>query len=67
VKLADKPAQMLLLPVISHTGAALTVRILVHVLIQPFALVTVTVYVPAVVKLLMVAPVAANPPGPVQL
>ena len=67
VKLADCPAQILLLPVILHTGAAFTVSVLVQVDEQPEAFVTVTVYVPAAVRLLIVAVVAVKPPGPVQL
>jgi hypothetical protein len=44
--------------VISQLGVGLTVSVLLQELVQPAALVTVTVYVPAAVRLLIVAPVA---------
>jgi hypothetical protein len=58
---------MLLLPVMLQTGAGLTVSVRLQLETQPAAFVTITVYVPANVRLLMVAPVAVNPEGPVQL
>jgi hypothetical protein len=48
-------------------GAAVTVIVLLAVLMQPAALVTVTLYCPAKAGVLMVAVVAVKPPGPVQL
>jgi hypothetical protein len=58
VKLAEVPAQIVLLPVILQLGASLTVRTLLQELVHPAALVTVTLYVPAAVRLLITAPVA---------
>ena len=60
----EAPKHISLLPVMVHVGNALTVRTLVQVDVQPDAFVTVTVYVPATVKLLMVAVAAVYPPGP---
>ena len=48
----------MLLPVISHVGGGFTVNTLLHELVQPPAAVTVTLYVPAAVRLLIVAVVA---------
>ena len=67
VKLVDVPAQMVLLPVITHAGSAFTVNVLLQVEVQPEALVTVAVYIPATVKLLIVAVAAVYPPGPLQV
>ena len=64
-KEVDPPEHMMLLPVMLHSGNGLTVSVLEQVLLQLFALVTVTVYVPAAVKPLMVAVEAVKPPGPV--
>ena len=43
---------------ISQTGSGFTVSTLLQELVHPAALVTVTLYVPAAVRLLIVAPVA---------
>ena len=55
----EPPAQMEPLPVIVQIGPGLTVTVLVQTLLHPLWLVTVTVYVPAVVTViqLVVAPV----------
>jgi hypothetical protein len=58
VKVAELPTQIVLLPVISQLGGGLTVSVLLQELVQPAALVTVTLYVPAAVRLLIVALVA---------
>ena len=58
VKHVDPPWQIVLLPVISHAGFVTTVNVLLQELVHPAALVTVTLYVPAAVKLLIVALVA---------
>ena len=58
VKVAELPTQIVLLPVISQLGGGLTVNILLQELVHPAALVTVTLYVPAAVRLLIVAVVA---------
>ena len=46
-----------------QTGLSTTVRVLLHVLVHP-ALVTVTLYVPAAVRLVITAVEAVKPPGP---
>ena len=48
----------MLLPEILHSGFAITVNTLLQELVHPAALVTVTLYVPAAVRLLITAPVA---------
>ena len=58
MKLADPPWQIVLLPEISQTGFVTTVNTLLQELVHPAALVTVTLYVPAAVRLLIVALVA---------
>jgi hypothetical protein len=58
VKVAELPTQIVLLPVISQLGGGLTVSVLLQELVQPAPLVTVTEYVPAAVRLLIVALVA---------
>ena len=58
VKLADVPAQIVLLPAISQVGFVITVNVRLQELVQPAALVTVTLYVPAAVRLLITAVVA---------
>jgi hypothetical protein len=58
VKHVDPPWQIVLRPVISHAGFVTTVNVLLQELVHPAALVTVTLYVPAAVKLLIVAVVA---------
>ena len=59
VNTVDVPEQMILLPVIAAVGNGLTVKARVAVAVQPAALVTVTVYVPAVDTVIaaVVAPV----------
>jgi hypothetical protein len=67
VKLVELPVHITLVPLISQAGCELIVSVLVQVLMQPVGLVTTTVYVPAMVRVLMVTPVAGvNPAGPVQ-
>ena len=46
-KIVVDPVQIELVPVIVQVGNGFTVSILAHLLWQPFASVTVTVYVPA--------------------
>jgi hypothetical protein len=59
VKLAELPAHIVWLPgAISQLGRLLTVSVLLHELEHPAALVTVTLYVPAAVTLLIAAVVA---------
>jgi hypothetical protein len=59
VKLAEVPEHIVWLPGrISQTGSGFTVSVLLHELVHPWALVTVTLYVPAAVMLLMTAVVA---------
>jgi hypothetical protein len=58
VKLADVPAQIVLLPVILQLGVGFTVSVLLQELVQPPAAVTVTLYVPAAVRLQICAVVA---------
>ena len=55
----DLPEQISRLPVIEQFGGLFTVIILLHVLLQPLELVTVTEYVPALVTVMhwVVAPV----------
>jgi len=64
VKLVELPAHIVLFPVISQLGFGLTVSVLLHELVHPAVLVTVTLYVPAAVRLQITAPVALKPPGP---
>ena len=58
MNVAELPTQIVLLPVISQLGGGFTVSVLLQELVQPAALVTVTLYVPAAVRLLIVALVA---------
>jgi hypothetical protein len=58
VKVAELPTHIVLLPVILQLGGSLTVSVLLQELVQPAALVTVTEYVPAAVRLLITALVA---------
>ena len=55
----DCPWQMELPPVMVQIGSGLTVTVLLHVLLQPFASVTVRKYVPAALTVMqfVVAPV----------
>ena len=46
-----------------HSGVGVTTSVLLHVLVHP-ALVTVTLYVPAAVRLVITAVEAVKPPGP---
>src|SRR5215217_8694497 len=55
---------MVLFPEISQTGFGFTVSVLAQVDVQPFN-VTVTVYVPAVEILPVLAVAAVKPPGPI--
>jgi hypothetical protein len=65
VKLAELPTHIVLLPVILQLGGLLTVSILLQELVHPAVLVTVTLYVPAAVRLLIIATLpAVKPPGP---
>jgi len=61
----DAPGQIVLLPVMVHTGSVFTVTVLVQVLVDPFEFCTVTVYVPAEVTLMqfVVAPVLHKYPN----
>jgi hypothetical protein len=55
----------------AHVGFGFTTSVAVQVLVQPNESVTVAVYVPALAAwallIVIVAPVAVNPLGPVQL
>ena len=64
VKHVEDPWQIVLLPKILQTGFVITVNVLLQVFVHPKALVTVTLYAPAAVRLLITAPVAVKPPGP---
>jgi hypothetical protein len=58
VKLVEPPAQIVLLPVILQLGAAFTINSLLHAVVHPVTFVTVTLYVPAAVRLQICALVA---------
>src|SRR5437879_1697077 len=62
----EVPLQMVLLTPALAVGLGLTVRVPEPLAVQPFASVTVTLYVPATLTLIE-ALVAVNPLGPVQL
>ena len=64
VKLAELPAHIVLFPVTSQPGNGFTVRVRPHEFVHPAVLVTVTLYVPAAVRLQITAPEAVKPPGP---
>jgi hypothetical protein len=64
LKHVEVPWQIVLLPVMLQLGVGLTVSVLLQVLVQPALLVTVTLYVPAAVRLQIIAPVAVKPLGP---
>src|ERR1044071_9020975 len=67
VKVAVAPWQILCVAgAIVQVAFGLTTRVAVQVPTQPFASVTVAVYVPAV-PTVMDGPEAVNPPGPVQV
>src|SRR6266568_9360503 len=72
VKVADAPAQTSWLGgAIEQVGLGFTIKVAVQVLVQPKTSATVAMYVPALAAwallMVIVAPVAVNPLGPVQV